>query len=75
MAYACQRIGRKPGRLLECGVGRIDEGGKAHVYLDRTPIFGFTGYVQLTPRGMTPELPPERPHRPGDHDGDEDFEG
>ena len=40
--------------MLECGVGRIDSDGNAHVHLDRTPINGFTGYVQLTPRGVTP---------------------
>lgn len=64
-AYAYRRTGKKHGRLLECGVGRIDADGTAHVYLDRTP-FNFTGYVQLAPSGVTPEPPPEKPQRPGD---------
>jgi hypothetical protein len=72
MAYAYRRIGRKGGRLLECGVGRIDDDGKAHVYLDRTPLNGFTGYVQLVPRGAAPDLPPEKPRRPGDAGGTEE---
>lgn len=67
VAYAYRRTGRKGGRLLECGLGRIDTDGKAHVYLDRTPLNGFTGYVQLVVRGITPELPEEQPQRPGDH--------
>ncbi len=66
VAYAYRRTGRKGGRLLECGVGRIDDDGKAHVYLDRTPLNGFTGYVQLVLRGVTPELPMEKPRRPGE---------
>jgi hypothetical protein len=66
VAYAYRRTGRRGGRLLECGVGRIDEDGNAHVYLDRTPLNGFTGYVQLVLRGVTPELPVEKPQRPGE---------
>jgi hypothetical protein len=69
-AYAYRRTGKKHGRMLECGVGRIDSDGNAHVHLDRTPINGFTGYVQLTPRGVTPEPAPEKPQRPGDTGGD-----
>ena len=68
VAYAYRRVGRKAGRLLECGVGRVDGDGKAHVYLDRTPLNGFTGYVQLVLRGATPELPVENPRRPGETD-------
>lgn len=71
VAYGYRRTGRKSGRLLECGVGRIDEDGKAHVYLDRTP-YNFTGYVQLAPRGVMPELPASKPQRPGDDAGDEE---
>jgi hypothetical protein len=73
IAYAYRRTGKKHGRLLECGVGRIDDDGKAHVHLDRTPINGFTGYVQLAPRGVTPDLVPEKPQRPGET-GDNDEE-
>jgi hypothetical protein len=69
VAYGYRRLGRKPGRLLECGVGRIDEDGKAHVYLDRTPL-NFTGYIQLVRRGETPVLPAEKPCRPGEDNGE-----
>lgn len=74
VAYAYRRTGRKGGRLLECGVGRVDDHGKAHVYLDRTPLNGFTGYVQLVPCGVVPELPAKPPHRPGET-GDEPDRG
>jgi hypothetical protein len=73
IAYGYRRIGRKPGRLLECGVGRIDDDGRMHVYLDRTP-FNFTGYVQVVPNGAMPELLADKPHRP-DEAGDEPGRG
>ena len=60
-AYTMQRIGKKLGRWLEIGSGRIDQDG-VHVFLDRLPIGGFTGYVRLTPRGEPPPSPvPQRP--------------
>ena len=75
VAYGYRRLGRKPGRLLECGVGRIDGDGRAHIYLDRTP-FNFTGYVQLAPRGAMPVLPAaEQPRRPDETDGDTEQAG
>lgn len=59
-AYAFQRQGKKSGRLLEVGTGRIDHDRNiAHVFMDRQPIGGYTGYVVLAPHGVKPE-PPNR---------------
>jgi hypothetical protein len=76
-AYAFRREGKKMrfGRWLEVGTGRSDKDGIVHVFLDRLPIGGFTGYVYLAPVGA--ELPPEpQPERPGstDHDSEENAE-
>jgi hypothetical protein len=57
-ALAYKREGRRLGRWLEVGVARAEPDGAIRVYLDRTPIGGFTGYVHLTP-GVRP--PPEPP--------------
>lgn len=63
---------KKSGRLLEVGIGRIDpDRNIAHVFMDRQPIGGYTGYVVLAPHGMKPEPPPPEPERPGDGDLDE----
>lgn len=72
-AYSFKRLGKKHGRMLECGTGRIDaERNQVHVFLDRTPIGGWTGYVMLSPHGVKPEPPPVQPQRPGEDEGDED---
>jgi len=72
-AYTMQRIGKKLGRWLEVGSGRIDADG-IHVFLDRTPVGGFTGYVRLITQGSPPPEPkPQRPS-PGTAE-DEEFEG
>lgn len=68
-AFAFRREGRKFGRWLEVGTGRADKDGLIRVYLDRTPINGFSGFVLLTPIGTRP--PPPEPERPGQSDGDE----
>ena len=75
-AYAFKRTGKKHGKFLECGTGRIDHARDvAHVFMDRQPIGGYTGYVVLSPHGVKPEPPPARPRRPGDDDDDgEEFE-
>ena len=66
-AFAFQRQGKKSGRLLEVGTGRIDHDRNiAHVFMDRQPIGGYTGYVVLAPHGVKPETPPPEPERPGD---------
>lgn len=48
-AFAMQRIGKNLTRSLEIGTGRIDPDDIVHVYLDRLPIGGFSGYVRLLP--------------------------
>jgi hypothetical protein len=72
-AYALKREGKKFGRWLEVGSGRIDRANDiAHVFLDRMPIGGFTGYVHLAPIGAEPPPPPQpKPQRPGE-DGDDE---
>ena len=68
-AWAYRRTGRKSGKLLEVGTGRIDrENNQAHVYLDRTPLNGFSGYLLLSPADEpAPYLEP-LPQRPGEDD-------
>jgi hypothetical protein len=54
-AYAFSRQGKKFGRLLECGRGHIDqERNLVHVFMDRTPTTGYTGYIVLSPIGAQP---------------------
>jgi hypothetical protein len=56
-------------RALEVGEGRIDADG-AHLFLDRLPLGGFSGYVKLLPKGVEPNPPPS-PSR--SDDADEEF--
>jgi hypothetical protein len=56
-ALAYKREGKRFGRWLEVGVARAEPDGAIRVFLDRTPIGGFTGYVHLVPIGQRP--PPE----------------
>jgi hypothetical protein len=71
-AYAYQRTGKKHGRLLEVGSGRIDlDRNVVHVTMNRQPIGGYTGYVMLAPIGTKPEPPQTRPQRPGEAGDDE----
>jgi hypothetical protein len=73
-AYAYQRTGKKHGRLLECGSGRIDRDRDiVHVVMNRQPIGGYTGYVILSPHGVKPAPPQEQPQRPdgGSSDGED----
>ena len=72
-AYAFKRTGRKSGRFLEVGTGRIDaDRNIVHVFMDRQPIGGYTGYVVLTPHGVNPEPPPAEPQRPGESEDEQD---
>jgi hypothetical protein len=60
---------------LEIGSARLDENGTGHIFLDRLPIGGFSGYVHLAPNGTRPpvlEPQPQRPAPQGDT-GDEEF--
>ena len=74
-AYAVKREGRRLRymRWLECGMARVDQNGVVHVFLDRMPIGGFTGYVYLSPIGTPPPSADPQPQRPGEKD-DEDEE-
>jgi hypothetical protein len=75
-AYAFKREGKKFGRMLEVGTGRIDaERNRVHVFIDRLPVGGFTGYVMLSPIGEPPPVLEAQPQRPGQTDGEEDAEG
>ena len=76
-AYAFRRTGKKFGRLVEVGTGRIDHDRNiVHVFMDRQPIGGYTGYVVLSPHGVKPEPTQSQPQRPGETgDDDEDSEG
>lgn len=68
-AYTPQRVGKKLGRWLEVGTGRIDAAG-VDLFIDRLPVGGFTGFVRLVPNGA---LPPEpKPQRPGDESEEAD---
>jgi hypothetical protein len=73
IAWAIKREGKKFGRWLEVGNGRLDaERNCVHVFMDRLPIGGFTGYVLLSPIGEIPPVPepqPRRPEQPDDEDG------
>ena len=72
-AFSLKREGKKHARWLEIGKARQDPDGVFHVFLDRTPIGGFNGYVYLSPVGVKPpdpEPPPQLPDPPGE---DEDF--
>jgi hypothetical protein len=68
-AYAFSRQGKKFGKLLECGTGRIDrQTNLVHVLMDRGPIMGYTGYIVISPIGTpAPKVEP-----PTDDDENED---
>jgi hypothetical protein len=67
-AYKPVRVGRTvSGYWLEIGRARHDEGDDDgdRVYLDRTPIGGWTGAIRLKPIGAGPPQPPkQKPLRP-----------
>lgn len=74
IAWTAKREGRKLKlmRWLEIGAARIEkETGIGHVFIDRMPVGGFTGYVYLSPVGTPPPSPDPQPQRPGESD-DED---
>ena len=58
-------------RALEIGKGRIDAEG-VHIFLDRMPLGGFSGYIKLLPNGVKPTTAPTplRPGEPADEDDD-----
>ena len=66
-AFAYQRIGRKHGRMLEVGSGRIDhDRNVAHVMMNRQPLGGYTGYVLLLPFGTKPAPQATEPEQSDD---------
>lgn len=71
-AFAMKREGKKFGRWLEIGTGRLDNAGVFHAFLDRTPIGGFNGYVHFAPIGTAPPEPEPQPQRPAS-DADEEI--
>jgi len=71
IAYVFSRQGKKHGRMLECGTGRIDrERNIVHVVVTRTPIIGYTSDIVLSPTGAPPPVP--QPPRPGETGDDAD---
>ena len=72
-AYTVKREGRKLKfmRWLEIGAARTDANGVVHVFLDRLPVGGFTGYVYLAPVGTPPPSADPQPQRPGETDDEE----
>ena len=73
-AYAFSRQSKKAGRLLECGTGCIDkERNIIHVFMNRTPITGYTGYIVVAPAGTPPPkaLPPTPETGDENQDADE----
>ena len=76
-AWAIQQ--QRKGRLiytraLEVGDGRFDterDGStSAHLFLDRLPLGGFSGYLKLISKGVAPNPPPPTPSRPDEADDD-----
>jgi hypothetical protein len=70
VAFGFRREGKKSGRLVEIGTGHFDaDRTHAHLYLDRTPLNGFTGYIFLMPKGeKLPATPP--PQESDDEDSE-----
>ena len=71
-AFALRREGKRYGRWLEIGTARQESDGIIHVFLDRTPIGGFSGYAYLSPTGVKPPDPEPPPQRPGHSQDPED---
>ncbi len=70
-AFALKREGKRHGRWLEVGKARQDNAGVIHLFLDRTPIGGFNGYVYVAPIGSQPPDPePARPAQSSDEEED-----
>ena len=72
-AYAFRREGKKFGRLLECGTGRIDQTRNlVHVFMNRMPLGNWSGYVVLSPIGEPAPTPhPQRPGAADEEDSEE----
>ena len=73
-AYTAKREGRKLKflRWLEIGAARAEPNGVVHVFLDRLPVGGFTGYVYLAPLGASPPSSDPQPRRPDESEDDDE---
>ena len=71
IAYALKREGKRHSRWLEIGRARDEGKGSIHVFLDRTPIGGFNGYVYLSPKDVKPSDPEPTPERPNGQTADD----
>jgi hypothetical protein len=70
-AFTLRREGKRYGRWLEIGTGRLDSAGVFHGNLDQLPIGGWSGYVYFAPIGTQPPQPePERPAQTSDDEGE-----
>jgi hypothetical protein len=67
-AFILKPEGKRPrfGRWLECGTGRLEKDGAMNVYLDRTPVGGFSGHIHLAAIGAKPPVVEPEPQRPDD---------
>lgn len=80
IAWAYKRISRGRSALgywLEIGKSGPGDDGETKVYLDRTPLGGWTGALRLRPIGSGPPKPPEpKPQQPASvfQNGDDDEE-
>ena len=64
-----RRERRDKGYWIEIGTAWIDSvGNEHHVFLDRSPLGGFTGHVYLCPIGVKPRQPEAQPERPARSD-------
>ena len=70
-AFILKREGRKFGRWIASGKGRLDGDGVFHGYIDSLPVGGFTGYIHFAPLGKEPPTP--EPQRPAASGEDEEF--
>ncbi len=72
-AFVLRRERKKHGRWLEVGTARQESSGLMHLFLDRMPVGGFSGYVYISPKDTAPPAPePFRPEMAATDD-EEDF--
>jgi hypothetical protein len=70
-AFILKRDGRRNGRWLASGTGRLGSDGVFEGFIDSLPIGGFTGHIHFAPIGKElPAIEPQRPDKPDDADED-----
>jgi hypothetical protein len=70
-AFILKREGRRYGKWLPSGTGRLGSDGVFKGSIDSLPVGGFTGYIYFAPIGQQPpypEPPPQRPGQPADEE-------